>query len=148
MGSSYNTRREKEEDCKLALMAQNKEEWYIESGWSTHMTKDRNKFINLKEGKSDNVAFGNNSFVKIVGNILVDLGSDKAKLTNVLLAKELKHNLLSVIRMFDQEYNLTFNSQKCEIREADSRRLVATSIRNPNNIYILERVKRKNIESL
>ena len=31
------------EDCKLALIAENKEdEWYINSGCSTHMTGDQN----------------------------------------------------------------------------------------------------------
>ena len=66
------------------------------------MTGDRNKFINLKEGKNNIVAFRNNSSVKILGKGLVDLGSDKAKATNVLLVEDLKHNLLSVRKMCDQ----------------------------------------------
>ena len=65
------------------------------------MIGDRNKFINLKEGNGGSVAFGNNSFVKILGKGLVDLGSDKAKATNVLLVEDLKHNLLSVRKMCD-----------------------------------------------
>jgi len=107
------------------LKAQNKEdEWYIDSVCSTHMTRDQNKFINLKEGKSSSVAFGNNSSVKILGKDLVDLGSDKAK-----------------------AFNLTFNSRKSEIIEVDSGRMVATAKRNPNNIYILDKVKSNKIEA-
>jgi len=83
------------------------------------MTCDQNKFINLKERKRNSVAFGNNSSTKILGKGLVDLGSDKAKITNVLLVEDLKHNILDVSKICDRGYNLTFNSQKCEIREAD-----------------------------
>jgi hypothetical protein len=36
------------EECKLALTAKNKEdEWYIDNGFSTHMTGDQNKFFSL-----------------------------------------------------------------------------------------------------
>ena len=52
--------------------------------------------------------------------------NEKVKAANVLLAEDLKHNLLSVSKMCDQGYNLIFNSWKCEIRQADSGRLVAT----------------------
>ena len=45
-----------------------------------------------------------------------------------------------------QGYTLIFNSQKCEIGEAYSGRLVATTTRSPNNIYVLDKVKRKRIE--
>ena len=45
------------EDCRLALIVEDKEdEWYIDSGWSTHMTGDKNKFISLYKGKSGLVA--------------------------------------------------------------------------------------------
>lgn len=63
------------------------------------------------------------------------------------MVEYLKHNLLSVGKMCDQGYNLIFNSIKCEIREEDSRRLVATTTRNPHNIYILDIVKKKRIEA-
>ena len=64
------------------------------------------------------------------------------------MVEDLKHNILSVGKMCDQGYNLRFNSRKCEIREAESGIVVATTTRNPHNIYILDRVKRKKIESL
>ena len=64
------------------------------------------------------------------------------------MVEDLKHNLLSVNKMRDNGYILIFNSQKCEIREANSGRLVATTTTNPNNIYILDKLKRKRIEAL
>jgi hypothetical protein len=53
------------EDFLLALLVKDKEdEWYIDSGFSTHITRDQNKFISFKKGKSGSVAFGNDSSVK------------------------------------------------------------------------------------
>ena len=49
----------------------------------------------------------------------------------------MKHNLLSVIQMCDQGHVLVFSSKECEIRKEGSNRLVTTSTRTPNNIYIL-----------
>ena len=83
------------EDYRLALIVENKEdEWYIDSEFSTHMTGDQNKIISLKKGKSGSVAFGNDSYVKILGKGVVNLGNEKVKAANVLLVEYLKNNLL------------------------------------------------------
>jgi hypothetical protein len=103
------------------------------------------KFISLNK-KGGSVSFGDDSSVKILGKGVVNLGSENVKAENVLLVEDLKHNLLSVSKICDQGYTLTFDSQKCEIREKDSGRLVATTTRRPNNIYILDKEKRKKIE--
>ena len=105
------------EDCRLALIVEDKEdEWYIDSSCSTHMTRDQNKFITLNKRKGNNVAFGNDSSIKILGKGVVNLGSEKVKATNVLLVEYLKHNHCSVSKMCDKRYILTFNSQKCETK--------------------------------
>ena len=52
------------EGWRLALIVEDKEDlWYIDSGCSTHMTRDQNKLISLKKGKSSSVAFENDHFV-------------------------------------------------------------------------------------
>jgi hypothetical protein len=48
------------EECKEEY------EWYIDSGCSSHMTGDQNKFVILKK-KGGNVAFGDKSSTKILG---------------------------------------------------------------------------------
>ena len=78
----------------------------------------------------------------------MNLGNKKLKAEGVLLIEYLKHNLLNVGKMCNQGYNLRFNSKNCEIREANLGILVATATRNSHNIYILEKVKKKNIEAL
>jgi hypothetical protein len=76
-----------QENCRIALIIEDKEEedeWYIDSGCSTHMTGDQNKFISLNK-KGGSVAFGDDSSVKILGKGVVNLGSENVKEENVLL---------------------------------------------------------------
>jgi hypothetical protein len=108
--------------------------------------RDQNKFIRLKR-KGGNVAFKDDSSAKILGEGVVELGRKNVKSKNVLLVEDLKHNLLSVIKMCDQGYTLTFDSRKCKIKENNLGRLVATATRRPNNIYILEMKKREKTEA-
>jgi hypothetical protein len=42
--------------------------------------------------------------------------------------------------MCDKGHKLFFNSEKCEIRKEESGKLVDTSIRTPNNIYVLNEI--------
>jgi hypothetical protein len=111
------------------------------------MTGDQSKFVNWKK-KGGNVTFGDDSSTKIIGKGIVKIGSENVKAGKVLLVEYLKHNLLSVCKICDHRYTLTFDSQKCKIKENNSGRLVAIATRRPNNIYILDMKKRENIESL
>jgi hypothetical protein len=52
----------------------------------------------------------------------------------------MKHNIFSVIQMYDQGHTLQFNLDKCERRNEGSRKLVATTIRTLNNIYVLNEI--------
>jgi hypothetical protein len=117
-------------------------EWFIDSGCSSHMTGDQRKFVRLKK-KGGNVAFGDDLSTKILGKGIVKLASENVKAGKVLLVEDLKHNLLSVSKICDQGYTLTFDSRKCKIKENNLVRLVATAKRRPNNIYILEMKKRE-----
>jgi hypothetical protein len=51
-----------DDKCGLVLSAQRKKNpWYINSGCSKHMTRDRSKFLTLGDSKSGNVTFGNDA---------------------------------------------------------------------------------------
>jgi hypothetical protein len=107
------------ENCRIALVAKEckeENECFIDSGCSSHMTGDQRKFVSLKK-KRGNVAFGDDSSTKILGKGIVKLGSENVKAGKLLLVEDLKHNLLSVSKMCDQGYTLTFHSRKCKIRE-------------------------------
>ena len=52
--------------------------------------------------------------------------------------KHMNHNLLSVGKMCDQGHTMLFNSTKCEIRKGRYGKIVATTSRAPNEIYVLD----------
>ena len=52
----------------------------------------------------------------------------------------MKHNILSVSQMCDQGHKVTFDSQKCYIRREGSGKLVDTTARTSNNIYVLSEI--------
>jgi len=124
------------ENCQIALVSKEskeEDEWFIDSGYSYHMTGDQSKFVSLKK-KGGNVTFGDDSSTKILGKEIVKLGNENVKEGKVLLVEYLNRNLLSVGKICYQGYTLMFDSQKCKIRENNSGRLVATETRRPNNI--------------
>ena len=98
------------------------------------MTGDKDTFLNLKKHKG-RVAFGDNALGNILRKGTVNVGKAKAK--NVLLVENMKPSLLSVSQTYDQGHICIFDSKKCEIRRNDSGKLVGTTSRTPENVYIL-----------
>jgi hypothetical protein len=94
-------------------------------------------FLNLKVKEKGSVIYGDDVSTKIPGMVTINLGNNKAKLENVLLVENLKHNLLSVGQTCDQGRILIFDSKKCEIRKEDSRTLVVVPPRTSSDVYIL-----------
>jgi hypothetical protein len=75
------------ENYRIALVAKEckeEDEWFIDSGCSSHMTRDQSKFFSLKK-KGGNVAFGDDSSTKILGKGTVNIGSENVKVGKVLL---------------------------------------------------------------
>jgi hypothetical protein len=106
------------EECTLALQAKKKKHgWYVENGFSKHMTGDKDKFLTLLKERDGPVSFGNDDLAKIIGNGTIIIENNNTKAENVLLVEDMKHNLLSVSQMCDQGHKVTFDSQNCEIRK-------------------------------
>jgi hypothetical protein len=104
------------------------------------MTGDRDKFLTLRNERNGSVSFENDNSSKIIGEGTVRIGNKNKNAQNVLLVEDMKHNLLSVSQMCDQGHKFTFDSQKCEIRREGSRKLVSTTARTSNNIYVLSEI--------
>jgi hypothetical protein len=125
--------------CGLVLSAQRKTKpWYIDSGFSKHMMRDKGKFLSLSESKSGTVTFGNDAPGKIKGKGMVSLSNGNGKAQDVLLVDGMKHNLLSVSQMCDRGCELLFTSKDCKIKSANSGQVVAKGIRTENNVYVLK----------
>jgi hypothetical protein len=122
--------KKKEDDkCGLVLSAQRQNNpWYIDSGCSKHMTRDKRKFLTLSENKSGNVTFGNDAPRKIKGKGMVSLSNGKWKAQDVLFVEGLEHNLLSVSQVYDRGCEVVFTSKDCRIKSVNSRKLVGKGI--------------------
>jgi hypothetical protein len=55
------------EKCTIALQAEHKVKWVVDSGCSKHMTGRKQLFVELDEGKEGTVTFGNDQSARIVG---------------------------------------------------------------------------------
>jgi hypothetical protein len=76
------------------------------------MTGDKDRFLTLRKERDGSMSFGNDNLAKIIGKGTVRIGNKNTKEENVLLVEDMKHNLLSVIQMCDQDNKITFDSQK------------------------------------
>lgn len=121
--------------CGLALCAHSDEnQWLVDIGYSRNMIGDQNKFILLNK-KDGNVSS------KIAGKGIVALVNGKGKSQNAPLVRGLKHNILSVSKIFDQGHNVVFSTEGCEVRNSSSGELVAKGLRTLDNIYILSKIQ-------
>jgi hypothetical protein len=56
------------EECTISLQdKQKKHGWFVDSGYSKHMTGDRDKFLTLQKERNGLVFFGNDNSAKIIG---------------------------------------------------------------------------------
>ena len=77
----------------------------------------KQNFITLYEGKEGTVTFGNEQSVRIIGKCTVCLKNKNIMSGNVLLMKDMEHNLLSVSQTCDKGNFMIFDSMQCQIRD-------------------------------
>ena len=106
------------------------------------MTGNKHTFKKL-QAKTGTVTFGNHNSSKVLGKGTVTLGSKDVAAKDVLLIENMRHNILSVSQMCDQGHVLTFTSKDCKIQREDSGKLVAIASKTPNNICMLDKIKRE-----
>ena len=70
---------------------------------------------------------------------MVTIGNQRTKEDNVLLVENMKDDLLNVNQMCDQGHTLTFDFEKCRIKDKYIGSLLTTATRTPNNVYILDK---------
>jgi hypothetical protein len=85
------------EECGFSLQDQNiRIHWYIDYGFSKHMSGEKNKFVTLKRENEGSVMFGNDNASKIIGKGIFSLGNKDVVEENVILVENMKHSFLSV----------------------------------------------------
>ena len=124
---------------QIALKAQKKSTpWILDSGCSSHMTGDKQKFTKIQDYDGGSVKFGNNDGAQIVGKGTMSISDNKIRSEDVLYVEGLKHNLLNVSQICDRGHEVIFKKQGCEVRKEKNGRIVAIGSRTSGNLYTLE----------
>ena len=88
--------------------------WYLDSGCSRHMTRDKSLFNSLKEKVSDYVTFGDGSHAQVLDKGTVEIPG-LPLLKDVLYIKGLKENLLSITQICDEDFLVQLSKKGCVI---------------------------------
>ena len=88
--------------------------WYLDSGYSRHMTGDKTLFKTLKEKVGDYVTFGDGSHAQVLDKGTIEI-SGFPLLKDVLYIKGLKENLSSITQICDEDFLVQFSKKGCII---------------------------------
>ncbi|GKC35921.1 retrovirus-related pol polyprotein from transposon TNT 1-94 [Tanacetum coccineum] len=107
--------------------------WYLDSGCSKHMTRNRSQLINFVSKFLGTVRFGNDHIAKIMGYEDYQMGN--VTIFQVYYVEGLGHNLFSVGQFCDSDLEVAFRKHTCFIRDLDGVDLLKGS--RGSNLYTL-----------
>nr|GEW18268.1 integrase, catalytic region, zinc finger, CCHC-type, peptidase aspartic, catalytic [Tanacetum cinerariifolium] len=107
--------------------------WYLDSGYSKHMTRDRSQLVNFVQKFLGTVKFRNDHVAKIMG--YGDYQIRNVTISRVYYVEGLGHNLFSVGQFCDSDLEVAFRQHTCFIRNLDGVDLLTGS--RGNNLYTL-----------
>jgi hypothetical protein len=86
--------------------------WYLDSGYSKHMTGDKTLLKKIKLGRAGKITYGDGSQSKVIRKCLVEiLGFSSSQ--EALYVEGLKANLLSVSQFCDNGLMVQFSKKEC-----------------------------------
>jgi len=95
-GSTNKQEKEEHIRCGLNLYSfEDEDEWYIYSGCSYHMTRDKSKMKSLRKNHHGNVILGIHVLAKVIGQGKAIINKTRVAF-DALLVQGLKKNILSV----------------------------------------------------
>nr|GEX59553.1 integrase, catalytic region, zinc finger, CCHC-type, peptidase aspartic, catalytic [Tanacetum cinerariifolium] len=107
--------------------------WYLDSGCSKHMNRDRSQLTNFVNKFLGTVKFGNAHVGNIMGYGDYKIGN--VTISRVYFVEGLGHNLFSVVQFCDTDLEVAFRQHNCFIRNLEGVNLLTGS--RGNNLYTL-----------
>nr|GFA79577.1 hypothetical protein [Tanacetum cinerariifolium] len=107
--------------------------WYLDSGCSKHMTRDRSRLLNFMKKFIGIVRFGNNHFgaIMVYGDYVVG----ESVISKVYYVEGLGHNLFSVGQFCDFDLEVAFRKHSCYVRDTNGVDLIKGS--RGTNLYTI-----------
>ena len=105
-----------------------KDEWFIDSGASAHMTMSDSNFIGVREPNNNKIIIGDNTQleVKSTGDVNLQLPKETVTVRDVLCIPNICANLLSVSKVAKNGNTLIFDRESCRIYD-EQNQLMATA---------------------
>nr|GEU45052.1 reverse transcriptase domain-containing protein [Tanacetum cinerariifolium] len=107
--------------------------WYLDSGCSKHMTRDRSRLMNFVKKFIETVRFGNDHFGAIMGYGDYVIGD--SVISSVYYVEGLGHNLFSVGQFCDFDMEVAFRKHSCYVRDTNGVELIKGS--RGSNLYTI-----------
>ncbi|KAH9681306.1 hypothetical protein KPL71_026926 [Citrus sinensis] len=114
--------------------------WYLDSGYSNHMTGERDIFISLDQSFNSQVKLGDGKMQKAVGKGIIAVhtkGGNKKLISDVLYVPNLTQNLLSVGQLIQKGFPIYFDDEKCKIIDKTNNHTVAVVEMSKNKVFPL-----------
>jgi transposase InsO family protein len=122
--------------------ALNRNQWYLDSGATSHMCGDKSQFISLSLQENQKVQLATEDMVQVRGKGIVklkihsDQNIGQLKLQNVLYVPEIQNNLLSVSKMTDWNIRVIFEKDKA--RAVNNKGEIVLRAKKIGNLYVLQ----------
>nr|GEV74481.1 retrovirus-related Pol polyprotein from transposon TNT 1-94 [Tanacetum cinerariifolium] len=107
--------------------------WYLDSGCSKHITRDRSRLMNFVKKFIGTFRFRNDHFGVIMGYGDYVIGN--SVISRVYYVEGLGHNLFSVGQFCDSDLEVAFRKHSCYVRDTDGVELIKGS--RGSNLYTI-----------
>jgi len=95
-----------------------KEDWFLDSGCSNHMTGNKMWFVDLEEdGVNKTVRLGNDSTLAVIGkgSVRIEINGTSYVISDVYYVPELKTNLLSLGQLQEKGFSILIQNGMCKV---------------------------------
>lgn len=123
------------------LTESNKNEWYIDSGASSHMTPNEKLLTSKKNSLVDKIMSANGTAMNVncVGKTSLNINDQEIEINEILHVPELSVNLLSAAKIVSQGNEISFNSKGCTI--LNKHKEVIAQCKQENGVYKLKGIQ-------
>jgi len=118
-------------------------QWCLDSGATSHMCFHKEKFENIKS-ESLNLKLANDASAPVVGSgkVLLETSIVTAGLEETRYVPQLRSNLMSVSKISDHGFEVTFRRDGAVLSDPQTGKRIATASRK-SNLYFINQCREK-----
>src|ERR1051325_2971519 len=113
-----------------------KNQWYLDSRCSSHMSRRKYWFVNLKPSIKNMVKFSNDNTLAAegIGDVMIMRKDGKrAVISNVLYIPGMKSNLRSIGQLVEKNYKVTIEDKMMRVVDANGRLILKAHMSHNRN---------------